>query len=473
MDEHGVAASATGEGRGGRPLPARLPALCWLGCTFLLTFGHLAAADGARAPRPPNILLVTVDTLRADHLSGYGYARRTSPNLDRLMAEGVRFDQARAVVALTCPSLSSMLTTLGPHEHGSTRNGIRTHPRLPSLPKVLRRHGYATAAFVSNWMLTEGMCGLGEHFQSWAEVLERRRLLFGRRESTADDVNEEALAWLEEHVEKQARRPFFLWAHYMEPHFPYRVQQDFLQQLGLRRMEVAFSIRDRYDSEIAYVDSRIGMLVDSVRELVDPGNTVVLFSSDHGESLGHHGYWGHGKHVYDAGLRIPLSVTWPGRIEPGEIAAPALLTDVGATLLGLGGLPSPGFINGFDWSPVLLGEAPQPMERATYSQAHRGTVKTAQRHALLRRKGLLEVGRVQGERKEVLVVGAGVRRVFDLVADPAERHSLVAADSPPSDELRDWLARVRAGIERSDALGPPTGLDDQAVEKLQALGYID
>jgi arylsulfatase A-like enzyme len=438
-----------------------------------LTSAHLAAADSALTPPPPNILLITVDTLRADHLSGYGYARRTSPNLDHLMAEGVRFDQARTVVALTCPSLSSMLTTLGPHEHGSTRNGLRTHPRLPSLPKVLRRQGYATAAFVSNWMLTQRMCGLGEHFQSWVEVLERRRLLFGRRESTADDVNEGAIAWLEDHVEEQARRPFLLWVHYMEPHFPYRVQQDFLRQLGLGRMEAAFSARDRYDSEIAYVDSRIGLLLESVRELVDPTTTVVLFASDHGESLGHHGYWGHGKHVYDAGLRIPLSVTWPGRIEPGQIAAPALLTDVGATLLGLGGIPSPGFIDGFDWSPVILGEAPPPTGRATYSQAHRGTVKTHQRHALLRRKGLLEVGRVQGARKEVLVVGERVRRVFDLAADPAERHSLVDADSPPSDELLGWLAAVRAGIERSDALGPPNGLDEQSVEKLQALGYID
>lgn len=444
----------------------------WILPALLLILAQPAAGEAVRAPRRPNVLLVTIDTLRPDHLSGYGYERQTSPNLDRLMAEGVRFTQARTVVALTCPALTSMVTTLDPHEHGSTRNGLRSRAGLPSFPKILARRGYDTAAYVSNYTLRERLCGLAEHFERWEEVLFRRRLLFGGREAEADDVTDGALAWLEDHVEERAQSPFFLWVHYVEPHFPYHLQEDYLDQLGIGRLGSAFSARDRYDSEIACVDASVGRLLERTRELVDPRTTLVLFTSDHGESLGHHGYWGHGRHVYENGLRIPLSITWPGRIEPGEIGAPALLIDVAATLFGLAGFPVPELFEGFDWSPVIRGEAPEPADRITYHQGHRGTVKPTEEQIRLRRKGLLEVGRIQGSRKEVLVVRKGLRRVFDIARDRTENQSLVAIDSPPTDELADWLEEVREGLEHSDELPPPS-LEERELERLEALGYLD
>jgi arylsulfatase A-like enzyme len=434
----------------------------------------IAAPCGAAdfEPRPPNLLVVTVDTLRPDRLSGYGYQRRTSPNIDRLMAEGLRFDRARTVVPLTCPALASMLTTLHPHQHGSTRNGIRIASGLPSLPKLLADAGYATSAVVSNWAVREELCGLGEHFQDWQEVLTRKVWVFGRREADADDVTDQALEWLERHDGEASGRPFMLWVHYMEPHSPYRLHSEYLSRLGFDDIAGAYPNVDRYDTEIAFVDERIGRLLEGLSRLHDPGSTAVLFTADHGESLGNHGYWGHGKHVYDASLRIPLSITWPGRIEAGEIGAPALITDVAPTLLSLADATEATLPSGFDWSPVIRGEREAPEDRVTFHQGHKGTVSADEDAALARRRGLTEVGLVRDSRKEALVVDKNRRRIFDLVGDPAELDNLTAAGSRPSAELLAWLEAVRQGLERSDALPEPE-IDEQSREQLEALGYLE
>jgi arylsulfatase A-like enzyme len=438
----------------------------------LIGAGATAAADRPQLPRFPNILLITVDTLRADHLSGYGYERPTSPNIDRLMNGGVRFTKARTVVPLTCPALSSMFTTAYPHVHGSTRNGIPIRAGMSSFPKLLAHNGYATAAFVSNWALQDRLCGLAEHFEQWEEVLVRRQWVFSKREADARDVTTEAVAWLEGYVDEPGAGPFLLWVHYMDPHSPYVLKREFLEQLGIGDTKGFFSLHNRYDTEIAYVDHNIGRLLERAGELLDLRNTLILFTSDHGESLGDHGYWGHGKHVYENGLQIPLSVTWQGRIEPGQIDAPALITDVAPTLLTLAGFPIPDSYEGLDWTAVFRGDAAEPLDRVTYHQAHRGTVQPTEDATNLRRKGLLEVGRIEKNRKEVIVVRKDWRRVFDLVEDRDEHDSLVPTDSSPTPELMAWLEEVRSWLSRSDEL-PPPGLEEEDVERLRSLGYVD
>jgi len=432
----------------------------------------VVAADRREPARFPNILLITVDTLRADHLSGYGYDRPTTPNIDRLMQDGVRFTQARTVVPLTCPALSSMFTTVYPHLHGSTRNGIPIRAGMASFPKFFAQNGYSTAAFVSNWALQDRLCGLAEHFDEWEEVLVRRQWVFSKREADAGDVTEEAIEWLESYVDEPGAGPFLLWVHYMDPHSPYVLRRDFLEQLGIGDTKGFFSLRNRYDTEIAYVDHHIGRLLDRAGELSDLRNTLILFTSDHGESLGDHGYWGHGKHVYENGLHIPLSITWPGHIEPGQIQAPALIIDVAPTLLALAGFAIPEPFAGLDWTSVLHGGAAEPLDRVTYHQAHRGTVQPTEDPTDLRRKGLLEVGRIEANRKEVLVLRKNLRRVFDLDQDREERSSLVPTDSPPTEELVAWLEEVRTWLAQSDEL-PPPGLEDEDVERLRSLGYVD
>jgi uncharacterized sulfatase len=206
---------------------------------------------------------------------------------------------------------------------------------------------------------------------------------------------------------------------------------------------------------------------------MDLENTITLFTSDHGESLGEHeGYWGHGKHVYENVLRIPLSITWPAVLEPGTIGASALITDVAATLLTLTGMPGNTGFAGVDWSPVLRGEQPEPDGRVTYFQGHRGAVDPVEDPTDLRRKGLLEVGRLVGSRKEIIVVKKGTRQIFDVIDDPGEVRSLVAPDSPPSAELVDWLDEVREWLARAGD-EPPPEISDEDAERLRALGYIE
>ena len=421
----------------------------------------------------PHILVISVDTLRADRMGSYGYSRKTSPHIDGLLAKGVRFAEARTVEPLTAPALASMLTSLPPHEHGSTRNGLRVRPELPSLPKVLRRHGYQTGAFVGSWTLREKLWAMSDHFDHFEEVLTQARWLgMVKREATAEDLNAVALEWLSGQVEGGSSRPVFLWVHYVEPHAPYVLQRDFMNQIGRAPDDNNYSDSNKYDTEIAYVDFQISKLLEAVEALVPKGNTMVLFVSDHGESLGEHGYWGHGRHLYEPTLHIPMGITWPGHVEPRVVAAPALIIDLAPTVVGLLGIELPDFFQGMDWSKVFTGAADEPPDRVTHYQAHRGSVGAKEDQTKVREKGLLEVAQLANGRKEILRVTNGRRRVFDLASDQEELDSLVLEQSEISEGLRTWLERVKAGLVLADELPPPS-ISDEDMDALRALGYLE
>ncbi len=423
------------------------------------------------------MVILTVDTLRADHLSSYGYHRPTTPNIDRLLAGGVRFTEARTVEPLTNPALASMFTSLYPHEHGATRNGLRMRPGLPSVARTLERRGYESAAFVSNWPLKDRISGLGEHFGRYEEVFTRKRWLgLFKDEANAGDLTDAALAWLGETRQMGSRktgRPFLLWVHYVEPHAPYRLREEFVRQLGIPGASHGgdASRPDRYDTEIAFADQQIGRLLaafDRNPEL--KASTLFVFAADHGESLGEHGYWGHGRNLYEPTLRIPLGLAWTGKIRPGTtIDAPALNLDVAPTILGLAGLAVPAGFRGFDWTPVLQG-APAPRDRVLWFEAHKGAVLSSREAANARRKGLLEVGVMVDGRKQILHLAEGALSLFDLAKDPRETRTL-AGDPLLSQRLHDWMDIVQKGLTASDRLGPATvGSEDAA--QLRALGYV-
>jgi choline-sulfatase len=459
--------------RGGsaRPRPAA-PALLLPAALGLLLLAPLATPATAGAGTP-NVLLITIDTLRADHVSSYGYHRPTTPELDRLLAAGVRFTDARTVEPLTGPSLCSLLTSIHPHEHGATRNGLPMRPRLPSLPKYLRRAGYSTAAFVGNWTLRDRLTGLGEHFETYGEIFSRRRWFLFNREATAEDLNEAALDWMEEHRKREPERPYLLWVHYVEPHAPYRLHKEFAPPLGISLDAEVISRPDRYDTEVAYVDHQVGRLLAALEKMGAMADTLVVFASDHGESLGEHDYWGHGRNVYENNLAIPMGLAWAGHLAAGrEISAPALIIDLAPTVLDLLGVEGGKGMRGYDWGPVLRGQAAPPADRLSGFQAHKGAVTGAGDADRAREKGLLEVAILRGGKKEVLRVKTGVRRLFDVAADPGELGSLVAPDSPPSPELKAWLDLVEKGLKAAGDL-PVGPLDDESLKKMRALGYVD
>jgi len=439
---------------------------------MILTFAAPAVfAHQAEPPlqRFPNVVILTVDTLRADRLSSYGYRRPTTPNIDRLLASGARFTEARTVEPLTNPALCSMFTSLYPHEHGATRNGLRLRPGLPSVARALERRGYRSAAFVGNWTLKNRISGLGDHFERYDEVLTRKRWLgMFKGEATAEDLTDAALAWLEE-TRKGSPRPFLLWVHYVDPHAPYRLQEDFVRPLGIAA-HGEVTRPDRYDTEVAFVDYHLGRLLAAFdRDPTLKANTLFVFAADHGESLGEHGYWGHGRNLYEPTLRIPLGFTWSAKIRPGTtIDAPALNIDVAPTILGLAGLPVPAGFRGFDWTPIFQGAAP-PRDRIALFQAHKGAVLSAQEAASARRKGLLEVGVMIGERKEIFRLAERRLWLFDLGKDPRETRSF-AEGTQVSQRLHDWMDTVQRGLIATDRLGPAE-VDAENAEQLRALGY--
>jgi len=427
---------------------------------FLVTVS-LSAGD------VPNVVVITVDTLRSDHLSGYGYGRQTSPKLDALMKSGARFSQARTVEPLTAPALASMLTSRYPHEHGATRNGLPIYNDLSSISKLLAARGYDTAAFVGNWTLRDGITGLGSHFKEYNEVFTRKRwlgLLFS--EATAVDLTDKALKWVESR--KDRKEPFFLWVHYADPHAPYRFKKAFSNQLGLTNTSEPGKL-DRYDTEIAFTDHHIGRLLDGLNKVSE--DTLTIFSSDHGESLGEHDYWGHGRHLYEATLHIPLAITWDGVILPSQVDAPAMLLDVPSTILGLLGMSQPTEFNGYDWSGVLMGRNQAPRGRRTFHQAHKGAVQTKKGVERGRQKGLLEVAIIENGKKEIFRVKTMTRQVFDLNLDPEELRSRVSKKSELTDPLKRWALEVEKGLYR--VMSRPGVLDDSDLEMLRSLGYIE
>ncbi len=428
-----------------------------------------AASAWARPLERPSVVFVTVDALRADRVSAYGYERPTTPNIDRLLSQGVRFTAAHTVEPLTAPALTSMVTGLPPEDHGSTRNGLRMAPGLDSLPKELARLGWKTAAFVGNWTLKDHLTGLAEHFDDYEGVFSRRRW-FGlfNREATAGDLTDAALEWVRSEQEQAGSPPFFLWVHYVEPHAPYRYQEQEGKRLGIPENADRSA---RYDTEVATADRELGRLLGELRKLIPEKRLLVVFSADHGESLGEHDYWGHGRHLYEPTLWIPMGLAWPGHVAPRTSDAPAVITDLAPTVLGLIGIPTPDAFTGRDWSGMLRGGAEQGADRLVCVQAHKGAVKLRHESDRARSQGLLEIGALRGRHKELYRLGPGSVASYDLDKDPGELTDLTPGEGHPSKDLQICIGTILDGLGRADELGA-TVLDKGSVEQLKSLGYL-
>jgi len=437
---------------------------------FALVFVLMGFAGGVAAEQPKAVVIITVDALRADRLSSYGYERPTSPVIDALLADGVRFDAARTPEPLTSPALCSMITGIESQEHGSTRNGLLMRSDLDSLPKILSAGGWHTAAFVSSWTLKDNLTRLGEHFDDYGEVFTRRRW-FGllNAEATGEDVTDEGLEWVDGHFTSSSDQPFFLWLHYVEPHAPYRYHDEYAERLGIVDRDPKRS--DRYDTEVAAVDVAIGRLLEGIKTHVAPDEMIVVFAADHGESLGEHNYWGHGRYLYEPSLRIPMGVTWKGTVEQRVFQQQATILDIAPTILELLGHEVPDTFSGISWADAAKG-GELPPERTICYQAHKGAVHSERDSDRKRSKGLLSVGIVTHDRKEIFRIKNGSHLLFDLKVDPGEFNSLLAADAQPSERLLECLGTVSEGLGALDRLATKK-LDDETVEQLKALGYIE
>ena len=424
------------------------------------------------APRT-NLLLVVIDTCRADRMSLYGYERETTPELERLAAEGVVFEQAVSHVPQTLPSVTTLLTSTLPAEHGVRVNGLF---RLPdsalTLAEVLRDAGWLGAAFVSGFPL-DARFGTDQGFDRYDadfrdSVLTRTRAAGAAFqgahhrdfEQRADEATAKALAWLDA---RDPERPFFLLVHYFDPHHPYDPPKE--RAAGL----------DGYDGELAFTDAEIGRVVDRLRATNLLDRTLVVVVGDHGELLDPaRPKARHAGQLEDAVLRVPLLVRAPGALPRGlRVKEQVALLDVAPTILELLGVPAPEGFRGQSLAPAIRGEhavatAAVPFETLYWKlEVDRGLARRGVRTEPW--KYVLDLRDADG--------GPGVRReeLYDLARDPTERTNLAGEVGRPGGPTLEVLESLRAALAAQtppEGRAEPLALTPEVEERLRSLGYL-
>jgi arylsulfatase A-like enzyme len=417
-----------------------------------LVAGAIALLDGQRRARP-DIVLVVLDTVRADHLPVYGYPRDTAPFLTGLAARGVVFDRAYAASSWTSPSVATLFTSVYPFQHGVVwgmkkmrEAGYRFNhlpAELETIPEALRKAGYTTFAVSDN-----------------INVSPRTRFDagFDRFESASDAsseaVNKRVKKWK---ADLEKAKPYFLYIQYMDAHAPYNPRgpwfdefmKDPLAGHGERPEYVA-----AYDSEIRYLDDRLRGLYEALGWDRD---TIVIVTADHGEEFWDRGMGGHAHTLQEELLRVPLIVIGGG-FPPGRVEAPVGLVDVLPTLRALTGLPRDARNEGLSLASALEGRARGWAERTLFA------------HLVTFEEGAVHEAVLDGRFK--LITTGGVSRLFDIVDDPREERDLSAERPDLVRRLRDRY-QAFAGASRTYVELPTTqDLPPDAVEQLKALGYI-
>ena len=400
----------------------------------------------------PNVLLVTIDTLRADHVGCYGAAAASTPTLDALARRGVRFETAVAHVPLTGPSHASILTGHTPPAHGFHNNGgFVLSPSVKTAAEDFRQAGYRTAAFISGFPLDRRF-GFDRGFELYEDHLPRgndsRRTPYVER--PADVTSDMALRWLESASVASSgstkASPWFLWVHYYDPHAPYEPPPDLADRFKSAP----------YDGEIAFVDRELGRLLKAIQDRGALERTVVLVTADHGESLGEHGEATHGVFIYDATLRVPWIMAGPA-IPSGHVSATvARSIDVLPTLLDYAGIHAPAGVEGRSMRPASdgreLSDLPSYAE-SLYTQLELGWAP------------------LYGWRTvRYKFIDAPQPELYDLQQDASERNNQFAQHAARADEFRRGLQSLLQQRAPADAAARPA--DAQTVERLRSLGYV-
>ncbi len=411
----------------------------------------------AAALAAPNIVLISVDTLRPDHLGFYGHPFATSPHLDRLAANSLVFDDAICEVPLTGPSFGAMMTSRYPRATGVTRNGIRMPEGVPTVAEILSTAGYETMCVTSNWTLKAKLSGLDRGFDSYDDEFRKKRWVVLKDERDAGEVTDLAIARF---AARDAARPFFGWFHYSDPHAPYRSQEGF--QVSTEADydgDPGAKEKVQYDSEIAYADAEIHRLIEALPK----ENTVIVFIGDHGESLHEHEYLGHGRRLYQTGLRIPFFIHAPG-VAPGRNNAPVRGLDLAPTILGLAGVEAAPEMRGAN----LMRGLPHA-DRVRVVEAYGGAVLNLPGAKVWMTKAGPELQSViRGGWK--LIRQGGASELYYLPDDPQEAHNLAGKTPERLASLESSIAGWAALVVSGNAVDADLSAED--VEALESLGYV-
>jgi arylsulfatase A-like enzyme len=470
----GLLAAAWAGGTSLRPAPAEPPLV-----------ERPAAPAGA-----PNVIIFMIDTLRADHLSSYGYKAIKTPKIDALAADGARYANAFAQASWTRPSVATILTGLFPSSHGAVHKADQLPDRVDTLAELLQRGGYRTVGFANNanvspafnfqqgfdqytYLAPDLFFWAGESASKLAlysglRVLRERFL--ARRVSVrnyyqpADVVTREVKSWLDAHGREQS--PFFLFVHYMDPHDPYFVHP--YNGEGYARVanpnppaDVAEKLVRLYDGEIEYLDQHLGALLDDLKARGLYEKTLIVLTADHGEEFQEHGGWWHGTTLYDEQIRVPLLVKPHGGRGAGR-APTELVTslDIVPTVLAAASLPAPQTLQGH----ALPLDGPAPARTSVFAEEDlEGNVLQA----------------VRGHEWKLITANAGnprglpAEQLFQVAKDPGEKNDRLSAAPAEAEMMRAEMGRSILEA-RAHAGATQQGGDDAATqERLRALGYVN
>lgn len=451
--------------------PARFAAVCLLATTFFVCFGGegfgaSSAAQGGVAElrcEGCNVLFFSIDTLRSDRLGAYGYHRPTSPTLDALAEDGIVFLDVLAQSPTTAPSHRSFFSSTYVPEHGNDL----TH--LPVIASELKRHGYETAAFVDSGQMSPAF-RLSKGFGSYVSTIVELRNIVGTVGGGLEQINPRVTEWLG----RAHPKPFFLFVHTYDVHCPYdppepfrsmftdkefkpafdatgRCGKDYFNQLALGAEDFAH-IGAIYDGAIRYTDSKIGEILATIESLGLADKTLIVVTSDHGESLGERGLVGHNR-IYDVQLKVPWIIRLPSRAHR-VVHAPVESIDMLPTLLAMLGKQPPQGLSGRNLLQALVDGK---WEDDRLRVAHTADGRDAAVH--------------EGKRWSLIMTGGQPTALYDLLADPTEETDL-------SQRHPDVVQRLTARLARFDHQSRtlrdlPEELDDETRRDLEALGYVE
>lgn len=407
----------------------------------------LLSAAFAAPVAPPNVVVITIDTLRADHLGCYGYKQIRTPNIDALAQDSARFERAYTPVPVTLPAHTVIFTGTYPmlsgmHDFAANKLG----PTQPTLASVLKERGYATGAVIGSAVL-DSRFGLNRGFDFYYDHFDFNRLQESNidvMERPGNVVADVALDWLA----RNSQNKFFLWMHLYDPHYPYRPPPPFGEEY-----------KDRpYDGEIAFADTQVGRLL---RFLKDKGlyrNTIIVLSGDHGESLGEHGEKTHGFFIYNATLHVPLIIHLPGQTAPGVFSDLTSLADVMPTVLEILKADVPSQVQGQSLLPLMT-RKPEAAKAGLYAETFlpRLHFNWSELRAI--------------ETENYHFIDAPQPELYDLKKDPRETENLFSRKKAVSEEMRARLAALVRQYSAGQELAQKTGLDPALMERLKSLGY--
>jgi arylsulfatase A-like enzyme/Tfp pilus assembly protein PilF len=399
-----------------------------------------------------NLIVITLDTTRADRLGAYGYPNAGTPNLDALAQDGVLFEHASTAAPITLPAHSSLFTGRFPPEHGVRDNGgYFLNDKEQTLAETLEGRGYATGGFIAAYVL-DSKWGIAQGFDTYFDDFDLSKykvFSMGAIQRPGNEVVDHALPWIDQH---QAA-PFFAWVHLYDAHAPYTPPEPFRSRYP----------NEPYQGEISFADSQVGRLVQHLRELNLLDRTVIAVIGDHGESLNDHGEEGHGFFVYESVVHVPLIVRAPfSAMKNRRVTDSVRSVDVMPTVLDLLGVPKPAGvpIDGQSMTPLMTG-----------ARADMGLEAYAEAVYPLHHFGWSDLRALRQGRYKV--IAAPRPELYDLQDDPKEENNLYSARKPLADRMIGRLTEMEAHFKQSaPARSEVVEVDPDAKARLAALGYV-